>query len=549
MPAHVAFSFVGLQLDRGHVDTLDDPHRWSAWRPTVSLGLQEDWLLDRLELLYQPKAQALAERVAADVASVSPQTQVVLRHLDVADPWDFEDVFDRLLDFADDYPFDEDAEAYHVHLTTGTHVTQICWFLLTESRHFPARLIQTSPPTRGQKRPAAGRLGVIDLDLSRYDRIAQRFERSAAEAQAVLKSGIATREPGFNAMIEQIEQVAVAGRDPILLTGPTGAGKSRLARQIHRLKQQRRLLGDADGPMVEVNCATLRGDTAVSTLFGHVKGAFTGAAADRAGLLAAADGGLLFLDEVGELGPDEQALFLKAIEEKRFRPLGGDREARSDFQLVCGTNRDLHAEAAAGRFRRDLLARIDLWTFRLPGLAERRADIEPNLAYELARHAAETGQRVRFNKEASARFLAFANDPASEWSANFRDLSSAVRRMATLAPGGRIGVEQVDEEARRLRAVWGVRERPSGGGVGDDALLLELLGADRLAELDRFDRPQLAEVVRVCRVSTTPSEAGRTLFAASRQRRSSTNDADRLRKYLARMGLTFAELRGTQCPG
>ena len=129
----------------------------------------------------------------------------------------------------------------------------------------------------------------------------------------------------------------------------------------------------------------------MSGLFGHKKGAFTGAVSDRAGLLKAADGGILFLDEIGELGSDEQAMLLRAVEEKRFLPLGSDREEGSSFQLICGTNRDLNAEVAAGRFRSDLLARIDLWSFELPGLAERREDIEPNLEYELNRYAEKAG--------------------------------------------------------------------------------------------------------------------------------------------------------------
>src|SRR3954453_23857930 len=109
----------------------------------------------------------------------------------------------------------------------------------------------------------------------------------------------------------------------------------------------------------------------MSALFGHVRGAFTGAMQDRAGLLRAADGGVLFLDEIGELGLDEQSMLLRAVEEKRFLPLGSDREVSSQFQLISGTNRDLASAVRERRFREDLLARINLWPFRLPGLADR----------------------------------------------------------------------------------------------------------------------------------------------------------------------------------
>jgi transcriptional regulatory protein RtcR len=166
--------------------------------------------------------------------------------------------------------------------------------------------------------------------------------------------------------------------------GPTGAGKSLLARRIYELKKARRTI---EGAFVDVNCATIRGDAAMSALFGHVKGAFTGAQKDRAGLLRAADKGVLFLDEVGELGLDEQAMLLRALEEKTFLPLGSDEEAHSNFQLIAGTNRDLFAAVGQGKFREDLLARINLWTFSLPGLKDRAQDIEPNLDFELDRFA------------------------------------------------------------------------------------------------------------------------------------------------------------------
>src|SRR4029077_17672785 len=136
----------------------------------------------------------------------------------------------------------------------------------------------------------------------------------------------------------------------LLLMGPTGAGKSQLARRIYELKKSRRQLAGSggSGPFVEINCATIRGDAAMSALFGHTKGAFTGAVSARPGLLRAADGGVLLLDEIGELGLDEQAMLLRALEEKGFLPVGSDVEVRSDFQLLAGTNRELMGEVRTG---------------------------------------------------------------------------------------------------------------------------------------------------------------------------------------------------------
>jgi transcriptional regulatory protein RtcR len=518
-------------LDRGR-----GPERWNAWRPSVDLCRHDDLLVSRFELIHGSREEALAETIAGDIRAQSPETEVRRHEIDFGDPWDFGLVYAGLHDFAAAYPFDPEREDYLVHVTTGTHVAQICLFLLTETRFFPARLLQTGPPPR-QRANRPGTYTIIDLDLSKYDRLAARFQQQQRQDLSFLKAGIDTRNRLFNELIARIEQVAVASRAPILLTGPTGAGKSRLARRIFELKKARQRL---NGPFVEVNCATLRGDAAMSALFGHVRGAFTGALRDRPGLLRAAHGGVLFLDEIGELGADEQASLLRAIEEKQFLPLGADREARSEFQLIAGTNADLAAAVRGGRFREDLLARINLWTFRLPGLCERPEDIEPNLDHELVACAQATGTRISMSKEARAQFLSFACSPDAVWLANFRDFNGALVRMSALAPGGRITVEVVEDEIARLSAGW----RAALAGEAADDLLERTVPAERLAALDRFDRVQLAEVIRVCRASRTLSDAGRALFSVSRNRRSAPNDADRLRKYLARFGLDWRMLRG-----
>ncbi len=527
MKPTTVIGFLGSTLDAAKFG----PSRWMKWRPTVSIVMHEELRVDRFALIYGSAHQRLADQVAADIADVSPETLVERHIIDFTDAWDFEEVYGKLLDFAEAQAFDPEAEDFLIHITTGTHVAQICLFLLTEANYLPGRLLQTQP-RRGGPSEAAGTWAVIDLDLSRYDSIATRFAVSAGSNTAFLKSGIETRNPAFNALIDEIEQVASRTRAPILLMGPTGAGKSQLARRIFELKKLKRQVG---GSFVEVNCATLRGDSAMSALFGHKKGAFTGAAADRAGLLRSADGGLMFLDEIGELGLDEQAMILRAIEDKRFLPVGADREAESDFQLIAGTNRDLAEAVREGRFREDLLARLNLWTFALPGLAERREDIEPNLDYELDRHAERNGERISFNRETRARYLAFATSPAARWSGNFRDLAASVTRMATFAPKGRIDIDVVDAEIARLRRQW-----DDGGPTGDG--LEAVLSAAQLAEIDPFDRVQLAHVVSACRESRSLSEAGRILFAASRRRRASTNDADRLRKYLARFDLEWTAI-------
>ena len=429
-------------------------------------------------------------------------------------------------------------------MSTGSHVEQICLFLLAESRHLNAKLVQTTPKEGHVRhsRDPKGTINIIDLDLSRYDKLAKRFELARQDDLSFLKQGIDTKNPSFNKLIETIERVAVKSSDPLLLTGPTGAGKTQLARLIHKLKSQN---GKVAGRFVSVNCATLAGDLASAALFGYKKGAFTGAGSDHPGFLKEADGGILFLDEVGELPLETQARLLKAIEEKTYRPIGASTDEQSDFQLICGTNSKLSDAVAEGKFRRDLLARIDLWSFDLPGLVDRREDIEPNLDYELLKASKRTGKHIAFNKEARERFLAFALAPSTRWEGNFRDLNAMVTRMATLADGGRISLADVEEEiARHADVPCTTCARPDLGGTDKSAPdLTQYLGKGYGNRFDAFDLAQLSYVIGVCRESSTMAEAAKSLFAVSRKAKKSANDSDRLSKYLAKFDLKFKSLK------
>lgn len=520
---------LGTSLDnrgKGH-------KRWERWRPTLALCQQDDLIIDRMELLFDQQFLSLAQELRHDIQQISPETDIHFHILNLSDPWDFESVYANLHDFARNYRFQHDKENYLIHITTGTHVSQICLYLLTEAHYLPGRLIQSSPGKNKQLLP--GSYQIIDLDLSRYDQIASRFAKEQDEAQSFLKSGIKTKNVAFNQLIEQLEQVAILSDAPILLTGPSGAGKSQLAKRIYQLKKQR---GQIAGQFIEINCATLRGDQAMSTLFGHSKGAFTGAIHTRKGLLAEADQGILFLDEIAELGLDEQAMLLRAIEDKRFMPFGSDQESSSQFQLIAGSNKNLYQAVEKNTFREDLMARINLWTFELPSLRQRLEDLPANLEYELEKHTQKYGIRVNFNQSAKQDYLDFALSDQALWRGNFRDLNASITRMATFSRGGRITQQTVNDEIQRLKKHWQNQHNTSENQTRLEHWLTE--------PIDLFDQLQLSAVIKICQNSKSAAEAGRKLFNISRKHKNSVNDSHRIRQYLQKFKLDFPMLKNNK---
>ena len=557
--------FLGTTLDNGFNDK-----RWQRWRPTVSLGLRDSLLIDELHILYSKRDKRLFNIIKNDVSQVSPHTQVIGHHVGLSSPWDFADVYAELYDFAAGFDFQDDTD-YLLHLTTGTHVAQICWFLLVEAGFIPADLIQTSPCPRPDQADPQGRYQVIDLDVSRYDGLRERFEAEKQQHWQTLQANLVTQNAAYQQLISDIEKVATRSTAPILLMGATGAGKSQLASQIYALKKAKANSTTQSkytlDKFIEVNCATLRGDTAMSVLFGHVKGAFTGAASSRDGLLKSADGGLLFLDEIGELGLDEQAMLLTALEEQRFYPLGSDTPINVSFQLMAGTNKDLRQAVANGEFRADLFARLNTWTFFLPSLKDRLEDLPANIDYELARLGSEQQQQYRFTSEARALYENFAMSADATWQGNFRDLTASMIRLTTLAESKMIRVEDVQAEIERLMHLWvlpnslhisnhfndktknSLSENKSELTFNHQSieqashdLLSTYLDEGTLALIDPFDTVQLAYVIEVCINHKNQAAAGRYLYENSRDKLRSPNESDRLRKYLMKFGLRFDEL-------
>lgn len=535
MGRHV-YTLVGRTLDRASQQKGRYSQRFMRrWRPTVALAKFER--ISHLHIIATPEDLPLVRQIEGDIVQTNTDLKVEIDVLAFEDPWDLPSTFLTLLNYVQQKTESlAEAEELFLHITTGTHIQQIALFLLAESKRFRGKLLQSEPDRLVR---ADSQFRIIDLDLSNYDLIAERFHQERTNTISVLKGGITTRNREFNTLIEEIEAVVSCSKSPILLMGQTGVGKSDLARRIYDIKRHAHLVS---GPLVSVNCSTLQSENAMSTLFGHRKGAFTGASSDRDGLLRKADNGLLFMDEIGDTDSSIQAMLLLAIEEKQFYPLGSDQPVKSNFQLIAGTNRPLLDLVEKGEFRLDLLSRLNLWEFHLPSLRDRREDIEPNMDYELDRLGASLGRRIRLSGVARQTYLNFALSGEALWTGNFRSLISSLTRLATLAPGGVITPELVSREIARLKQSWS-GEAMSKPNV--KASVLEQCLSDKpeiLERLDAIDRHTLEFVASVCQQSKSAAEASRKLFDKSRLSRKTQNDTDRLKKYLQQFDVTVTDL-------
>jgi NtrC-family two-component system response regulator AlgB len=234
---------------------------------------------------------------------------------------------------------------------------------------------------------------------------------------------------------------------PVLLCGENGTGKSTLARRVHRLSKR------LEKPFVVVNCPTLSEELLTSELFGHARGAFTGAVKDQPGRVESADGGTIFLDEIGELSPKLQAKLLHFLQDKQFQRIGESVTRTADVRILAATNRDLQRGVKEGRFREDLLYRLNTFELTVPPLRERREDIMP-LARQFVAFFARTAKRgpVEFSPEAEGALAGHG------WPGNVRELRNAIERAVILSPG------QISPEVLPERVQCATATRPVLGG-------------------------------------------------------------------------------------
>src|SRR6202023_2439602 len=271
------------------------------------------------------------------------------------------------------------------------------------------------------------------LATSALETEVQRFKRSR-EGTLTFKD-IITRSPRMQAVLKTAEKAA-ASAIPVLIEGESGVGKELIARAIHGSGERR------SRPFVAVNCGAIPDNLVESTLFGHEKGAFTGATERHAGKFVEASGGTLFLDEVGELPLAAQVKLLRALQEGEVDPVGGRKSVKVDVRVISASNRSLIAAVKDGRFREDLFYRLHVFPITVPPLRERPEDIPDLVRHFLVRFNAEEGKRIRMVAADAMALLA-----RCPWPGNVRQLENAIFRAVVLAEGDEIGVDEFPQLA------------------------------------------------------------------------------------------------------
>ena len=327
----------------------------------------------------------------------------------------------------------------------------------------------------------------IELLAEKRGLVVEELTRGAGEQDASHMLGVSAAIDRVRREIESVARSDLA----VLILGETGVGKELAARAVHAGSRRR------GAPLIQVNCAALPESVIESELFGHVRGAFTGASSSRPGKFEIADGGTLLLDEIGELPLSVQPVLLRVLQDGEVQRVGADRPLRVDVRIVAATNRDLEREVAAGRFRADLYHRLHVFPLRVPPLRERREDIPLLIAHFLQKFSKDLAKDVRgVTPEALAILERY------HWPGNIRELENVLERAIVLGAGDMLGADSLPESVRR--------ERPTRG---PELVDIPEEGLDLEATLDDLERRYLQRALdRTSGVQTKAAELLRMTF-------------------------------------
>jgi DNA-binding NtrC family response regulator len=405
-------------------------------QPGPILSLVEARPFDRVILFTTPRTATQTDATRAALSALQPRLTIEIREIELDDPTDYVAILrglrQHLREILGAQAADRGAE-FFIAVASGTPQMHACWLLLAASGELPAQILNVRPPqfvTRERSIVCEVDLQAPELPQVRpgtaatSPELAERVRESgcAEDPHEVMRQlGLVGDHPSMRRALETAIALAV-GETSILLLGETGTGKDLFARLVHRLS------GRSADRLVTVNCAAIPHDLVESQLFGHVKGAFTGAVRDATGKFVQADGGSLFLDEIGELPAAAQAKLLRVLQDGLVEPVGAEKPVEVDVRLIAATNRDLSAEIAARRFREDLYYRVAVGVIQLPPLRDRPSDI-PVLALHILDRLNASLRRPRRLSTGALRRL-----QTHTWPGNVRDLENALERSVRLCP-------------------------------------------------------------------------------------------------------------------
>src|ERR1700734_912426 len=292
------------------------------------------------------------------------------------------------------------------------------------------------PPFHTDDEGQVKRWYVVSTDIDERKRAEERLQKEnislheEIDKASMFEEIVGTSKP-LKAVLSRIAKVAPTD-STVLITGETGTGKELIARAVHKRSQR------SGRTLISVNCAALPPTLVSSELFGHEKGAFTGATQRRVGGFEMAGGGTIFLDEVGELLPDTQAALLRILQEREFERVGGGRPIKVDVRVIAATNRDLNAAVANGSFRQDLLYRLNVFPIEVPPLRERKDDILMLVEYFVQRYANRTGKNIRSIDQKTLDLL-----QSYDWPGNIRELQNVIERSIILSSTDVFSVDEL----------------------------------------------------------------------------------------------------------
>jgi len=394
-------------------------------QPGPILSLLSARSFEQIILFSTPKTNQVTIETQDAILALYPETGINILDVPLDDPTDYAGILKGLRGHIHDIQETLFDATFFVAVASGTPQMHACWFLLCAAGEIPARLLHVRPPHFVTKeRPLVSE---IDLASNEFPIVRSPLGVLSAEEDIPINREAAINQLGIvgdHTSIRQALDVGVmlaSSNVPILIFGETGTGKELFARLIHRMS------GRPKDKFIAINCAAIPEDLVESILFGHKKGAFTGASSDQIGKFDSADGGTLFLDELGELPLPDQAKLLRVLQDGLVNPIGAQKPHKVDVRVIAATNRDLRKRIRHGKFREDLYYRLNVGEVMIPPLRERRSDIPKLALYILDKINSSLRKPKRLSQGALARLQVHA------WPGNVRDLENVIERSARLS--------------------------------------------------------------------------------------------------------------------